>query len=51
MFDSLQLKNEKSAKTEKWEFEVKEDWLPYGILTFYIVGAKREFVYLGKMAK
>jgi hypothetical protein len=41
MFNRLQHKNDGSAKFVKWEFEIKEGWFPYRVLTSYLVEAER----------
>jgi hypothetical protein len=35
----------------KWEFEVKEGWLPYRSLSSYLIASEKEFVHPGEMAK
>jgi hypothetical protein len=51
MFERLQHKNNRARKIVKWEFKVKEGWLPYRSLSSHIVATVNEFVHPGEMAK
>jgi hypothetical protein len=51
MFERLHHKNDGQAKIVKWEFEVKEGWLPYRSLSSHLITSEKEFVHPGEMAK
>jgi hypothetical protein len=51
MFEQLHHKNNGQAKIVKWEFEVKEGWLPYRSLSSHLIASEKEFVHPGEMAK
>ena len=45
MFKWLHHKNNGQAKIMKWEFKVKEGWLPYISLSSHLIASEKEFVY------
>jgi hypothetical protein len=51
MFEWLHHKNDGQAKIVKWEFEVKEGWLPCRSISSHLIASKKEFVHPGEMAK
>ena len=51
MFEQLQYKNDSEIKIVKWEFEVKDGWLPYKSHSSYLIASEKEFVHIIEMAK